>query len=102
MAETAALDARLEVLAELVQAHQGEALISSEIENGELTLFAEPARIVELCKFLRDAPGCQFTTLIDICGVDWPAREKRFDVVYHLPLHAAEPALAGQSDAARG
>ena len=33
---------------------------------------------------LRDADGCKFEILIDICGVDYPARENRFDVVYHL------------------
>jgi len=34
--------------------------------------------------FLRDDPECDFICFIDICGVDYPAREKRFDVVYHL------------------
>jgi NADH-quinone oxidoreductase subunit C len=34
--------------------------------------------------FLRDDPECQFTILIDICGVDYPSRPRRFDVVYHL------------------
>jgi NADH:ubiquinone oxidoreductase subunit C len=36
------------------------------------------------CAFLRDDPSCKFVNFIDICGVDYPAREKRFDVVYHL------------------
>ena len=35
-----------------------------------------------MVKALRDEFG--FTLLIDICGVDWPQRAKRFDVVYHL------------------
>ena len=34
--------------------------------------------------FLRDDPQCQFISFIDICGADYPQREKRFDVVYHL------------------
>ncbi|PZP44208.1 MAG: NADH-quinone oxidoreductase subunit C, partial [Agrobacterium fabrum] len=34
--------------------------------------------------FLRDDVQCGFVNIIDICGVDWPQREKRFDVVYHL------------------
>ena len=42
------------------------------------------AQIVDVIAFLRDDPACKFTTLIDICGVDFPARERRFDVVYHL------------------
>jgi NADH-quinone oxidoreductase subunit C len=38
----------------------------------------------KVLRFLRDDPSCQFVCFIDICGVDYPAREKRFDVVYHL------------------
>ncbi len=51
---------------------------------GELTLDAELGEIVRVMKFLRDDPECEFKILVDICGVDWPQREKRFDVVYHL------------------
>ena len=47
-------------------------------------LDGRPARCVALLTFLRDDPKCQFKQLIDICGVDWPEREKRFDVVYNL------------------
>jgi NADH-quinone oxidoreductase subunit C len=56
----------------------------AEIAFGELTLTVEPAAIVGLLTFLRDDPRCGFISFIDICGVDYPAREKRFDVVYHL------------------
>ena len=34
--------------------------------------------------FLRDDAACQFISIIDICGADYPSRAKRFDVVYHL------------------
>jgi NADH-quinone oxidoreductase subunit C len=51
---------------------------------GELTLNIERAEIVRALTHLRDDPECCFTTLIDITGVDWPQRERRFDVVYHL------------------
>ena len=57
---------------------------SAVVAFGELTLEAESERIVELLTFLRDDPELQFISFIDICGVDWPEREKRFDVVYHL------------------
>jgi len=50
----------------------------------ELTLDARREDIVETISFLRDDPLCKFTTLIDICGADYPGRERRFDVVYHL------------------
>ena len=51
---------------------------------GELTIDAHAARIVPVLKFLRDDTLCRFVQLIDICGVDYPERAKRFDVVYHL------------------
>ena len=55
-----------------------------EIARGELTVRISLDRIPEVVKFLRDDAACQFVTLIDICGVDWPERERRFDIVYHL------------------
>jgi NADH-quinone oxidoreductase subunit C len=51
---------------------------------GELTVTVDAARILDVLMFLRTDPSCRFEVLIDICGVDWPAREQRFDVVYHL------------------
>jgi NADH-quinone oxidoreductase subunit C len=54
------------------------------IVRGELTLQIEPEEIVRALQFLRDDGLCEFKVLIDICGVDWPQRGKRFDVVYHL------------------
>jgi hypothetical protein len=41
-------------------------------------------KIVDVVRFLRDDPGCRFVSLIDVTAVDYPKREKRFDVVYHL------------------
>ncbi len=54
------------------------------IAFGELTLFVDAGDIVEVLTFLRDDVQCRFVSFIDICGADYPAREKRFDVVYHL------------------
>ncbi|WP_395647314.1 NADH-quinone oxidoreductase subunit C [Terricaulis sp.] len=51
---------------------------------GELTLSVAADQIIPVLTYLRDDPRCKFTTLIDICGVDYPERGKRFDVVYHL------------------
>ncbi len=62
----------------------GRSLLSSRISHGELTLTVERDAIVSVVKSLRDDPRCRFEVLIDICGVDWPERERRFDVVYHL------------------
>ena len=58
--------------------------IAATITRGELTLDCARWQIARVLHFLRDDQECAFTILIDICGVDWPQREKRFDVVYHL------------------
>ncbi|MVA98914.1 NADH-quinone oxidoreductase subunit C [Nitratireductor sp. CAU 1489] len=51
---------------------------------GELTLTVAPGDVLEVLAFLKRDVQCQFVCFIDICGVDYPSREKRFDVVYHL------------------
>lgn len=51
---------------------------------GELTVSVEPRDLIEVVTFLRDDPKCQFISIIDVCGADYPSRAKRFDVVYHL------------------
>jgi NADH-quinone oxidoreductase subunit C len=58
--------------------------VTNEITFGELTLHSDAAKIVEVLTFLRDDAECRFVCFIDICGADYPEREKRFDVVYHL------------------
>ena len=50
----------------------------------ELTIAARADQIVPLMTFLRDDPRYQFQTLVDLCGVDYPERGQRFEVVYHL------------------
>ena len=50
----------------------------------ELTARVSKERIVEVCRFLRDDPDLAFDYLSDLSGVDYPKREKRFEVVYHL------------------
>lgn len=59
-------------------------VLSSTISFGELTLTSSADKIVDLLTFLRDDAGCAFINFTDICGVDYPEREQRFDVVYHL------------------
>jgi len=67
-----------------IQTQLGDAVNAALIENGELTLEARRAEIMTVISFLRDDPICKFSSLIDICGVDYPSRERRFDVVYHM------------------
>jgi NADH-quinone oxidoreductase subunit C len=54
------------------------------VSVGELTVLAERDKIVSLLQFLKTDQQCKFETLIDICGVDYPQRVNRFEVVYHL------------------
>jgi hypothetical protein len=54
------------------------------VAYGELTVTAEASDILKIVAFLRDDPRCQFISFIDVTAIDWPAREKRFDVVYHF------------------
>ena len=58
--------------------------VTSKIAYDELTLSAPADTVIGLLMFLRDDAMCRFTQLVDICGADYPSREKRFDVVYHL------------------
>ncbi|OWZ93623.1 NADH-quinone oxidoreductase subunit C [Sinorhizobium sp. LM21] len=61
------------------------ALISdASLAYGELTLTTTSANLIALLTFLRDDVQCAFVNFVDVCGVDWPQRPDRFDVVYHL------------------
>jgi NADH-quinone oxidoreductase subunit C len=75
---------QLSELGDYVAAGIGSSLLSRTIACDELTINVPRDKILEVLGFLRDDPKCRFEVLIDICGVDWPAREQRFDVVYHL------------------
>jgi NADH-quinone oxidoreductase subunit C len=74
----------LESLGEAIAAALPGAVTSHAVTNGELTLVANAADILRVAAFLRDDPRCAFVCFIDVTAVDWPQRERRFDVVYHL------------------
>ena len=74
----------LDELKEHIAAGLGDRLVDAQITFGELTLIVPREQIVPVLTYLRDTGRCRFEVLIDICGVDYPARERRFDVVYHL------------------
>ncbi len=74
----------LEALGQAIKADAVGAVSSVQVAHGELTLTAPASRIVDLLALLRDNPAYRFAQLIDVCGVDYPDRELRFDVVYHL------------------
>jgi NADH-quinone oxidoreductase subunit C len=64
-------------------------LVAHSIAFGELTVTIAAGDIVAAVKTLRDDERCRYFSIIDITAVDWPGRERRFDVVYHFlsPSH---------------
>jgi NADH-quinone oxidoreductase subunit C len=78
------MDTKLDELGALIRGALPDAVTGHQIAFDELTLSAKAADIVTVVTFLRDDPRCQFVAIIDVTAVDWPSRERRFDVVYHL------------------
>ncbi len=75
---------QLTALGKAIVKASGKAASGFEVAYDELTVFAARDRIVELLVLLRDDPAFRFQQLVDLTCVDWPEREERFDVVYHL------------------
>jgi NADH-quinone oxidoreductase subunit C len=74
----------LSELGELIAAERGLMVAEWAVVLDELTVRVAAGDIVPFMQFLRDDPRLAFINLTDVCGVDWPGREQRFDVVYHL------------------
>ncbi len=74
----------LQDLGDYIKNAMPEAILSARLINDELVLIAQSETIPRILLFLRDDSNCLFKILIDICGVDYPDRERRFDVVYNL------------------
>jgi NADH-quinone oxidoreductase subunit C len=58
------------------------AIVDAKLALGELTLWIDPVRIVEVCRTCRTDQ--EFNRISSITGVDWWPKEPRFEVVYHL------------------
>jgi len=67
---------------ELLATALGGAVTGHEVAYGELTVTAKAEAIVAVIRYLRDEH--RFVSFTDVTAVDWPGRERRFDVVYHL------------------
>jgi len=74
----------LEDLAEHVGGLLDGRVVDRHLARGELTLVVPAQQIGAVLTALREDSQCLFEVLIDICGVDYPERERRFEVVYHL------------------
>jgi NADH-quinone oxidoreductase subunit C len=78
------MDETLEQLGQTIASALAPSVTAHTVVRGELTIHVVPADIVKVTTFLRDDPRMKFVFFSDVTAVDWPQREKRFDVVYHL------------------
>tara|TARA_Y100000746_G_C15276649_1_gene355850 strand:- start:84 stop:698 length:615 start_codon:yes stop_codon:yes gene_type:complete len=60
-----------------------DAVVSSKLDNEELTISIAPSSLVNFMEFIKTDQHCSFSTLIDITAVDFPNRENRFELIYH-------------------
>jgi NADH-quinone oxidoreductase subunit C len=78
------MDESLNRLGETIVGALAGAVTGHEVAHGELNVTTTAQDIVKVMTFLRDDDRCQFWMFVDVTAVDWPSRERRFDVVYHL------------------
>jgi NADH-quinone oxidoreductase subunit C len=76
--------AELDDLAGRIEKMLPGAVLGAGVTLGEIILQVAPDQLVRILAFLRDDPSCLFQQLVAICGVDYPDREQRFEVVYNL------------------
>jgi NADH-quinone oxidoreductase subunit C len=96
------MDETLDSLGKIIADALASSVTGYAVAYHELTVTVQAAAIVAVMQFLRDDPRCLFCNLIDVTAVDWPSRERRFDVVYHLlsPKHNARVRVKAQTDEA--
>ena len=82
--EAPILDETLDMLGKSIAAALPASVTGYTVAYHELNVTARASDIVAVMRFLRDDVRCQFINFIDVTAVDWPGREQRFDVVYHL------------------
>ncbi len=88
---TVAVSLQLDAIAAHVMQQLGDKIVSQEFVAGEYILTVLPENLEAVLTFLKDDEHCLFKQLVDLCGVDYPSRVSRFDVVYNLlSLHKNE------------
>ena len=93
-------DGRLDALGQTIVSALAGAATAHAVAFGQLTVAVQAAKIVDVVKFLRDDPSLRFVSFTDITAVDYPGREKRFDVIYHFlsPTLNARIRLRAEAD----
>ena len=61
-----------------------DSVLSIKEEYGHIIFEILPNAIVDVVTFLKSKKGLSFATLIDITAIDFPAKEKRFQLIYHF------------------
>ncbi|OAN72975.1 NADH-quinone oxidoreductase subunit C [Rhodobacteraceae bacterium EhC02] len=74
----------LNELGQHIAAKRPQCVLSWDVSHGELNVDVAPSNIEDFVEFLKADRNCRFSSLVDITAVDYPGREKRFDVVYHF------------------
>ena len=78
------MDQALHELCKYIRDTLGAAVEDISVRLGQLTIEIRRDDVLKVMKFLRDDANCQFLTLLDVCGVDYPVYDERFEIVYHL------------------
>jgi len=78
------MDNAFKSLAKQIVKDIGTDILSWDVQKGELCLVADYMAVARILTYLRDSAKCQFSQLMDVCGVDYLERLPRFDVVYNL------------------
>src|SRR5690606_15047996 len=74
----------LQELAAHLELRRADAVLSTQVVHGELTVAVTLTAVESFVEFLRTDRSCRFSTLVDITAIDHPERAERFDIVYHL------------------
>ncbi|MBO9464456.1 NADH-quinone oxidoreductase chain 5 [Pelagimonas phthalicica] len=74
----------LNELGTIIATKRPDCVLGWDVAYDELNIDVAPANIKGFVEFLKTDPNCKFSTLVDLSGVDYPERAKRFDVVYHF------------------
>lgn len=78
------MDQALQELGRYIRDTLGAAIDDTYVRLGQLTVEIKRDNVLKVLKFMRDDANCQFLTLLDVCGVDYPDDDERFEIVYHL------------------
>ena len=81
------MNSKLQSLEKIVNSELSSKIKNSLIENNEFLIEIDESELVEVIQFLKTNENCKFRQLIDIAGVDYPEKEKRFELVYLLLSH---------------